>query len=304
MLCRSRNPERTLRDLLRIGDGNEGEKEKSEDRFHARNFSAEKQSVNSVAVSRVAGICHKSATTHPKNHCVREKQRVRIPLALLLFVRCWVLLSVSGGALLLLADSKNQQEPFSPRDFDTTRTNTAFHTMRGKSAFALFAISLRAARGLTQEEFADDRLDTLKNLERGHGVSVAALAALYRDNPRLRGKYKVTDEEWLRLVVHWVSERTGDGGRGMISTAEFGAANETVKQDVTEHIRPVLELAEKLSVDEAALIEAVIKAVLADRKRELVFRALEGLLLLVPKETAPTPSPLRSRNRREKHPQT
>lgn len=177
--------------------------------------------------------------------------------------------------------------------------------MRGKSAFALFAISLRAARGLTQEEFADGRLDTLKNLERGHGVSVAALAALYRDNPKLKGKYKVTDEEWLRLVVYWVSERTGDGGRGMISTAEFGAAQETVNQDVAEYIQPVIELAQKLSLDEAALIGSVIKALLADRKREAVFRALEGLLLLVPlDENAPTPSPLRSRKRRVKHPTT
>ena len=177
--------------------------------------------------------------------------------------------------------------------------------MRGKSAFALFAISLRAARGLTQEEFADDRLDTLKNLERGHGVSVAALAALYRDNPRLRGKYKVTDDEWLKLVVYWVSERTGDGGRGMISTAEFGAATETVNQDVAEHLRPVMLLVQKLSVDEGKLIADVMKSVIADRKREAVFRALEGLLLLVPKaDDAATPSPLRSRSRKKKHPQT
>lgn len=177
--------------------------------------------------------------------------------------------------------------------------------MRGKSAFALFAISLRAARGLTQEEFADDRLDTLKNLERGHGVSVSALAALYRDNPRLKGKYKVTDDEWLRLVVYWVSERTGDGGRGMISTAEFSKATETVKQDVSEHLRPVTLLVQKLSADEAKLIADVTQSVIADRKREAVFRALEGLLLLVPKfEDTPTPSPLRSRSRKKKHPHT
>ena len=150
--------------------------------------------------------------------------------------------------------------------------------MRGKSAFALFAISLRVARGLTQEELAGEHLSVLKNIERGHGVSVDSLARLYRDNPRLREKHRVTDQEWLQLVMHWVTERAGDGGRGIISLDAAAQAHQAVRSEIKGQLAKLAEGAERLGADEAALIMRLMDALMRDRKSERLFQTLTAIV--------------------------
>ena len=90
---------------------------------------------------------------------------------------------------------------------------------RGKSALALFAQSIRIARGLTQAELADFAqvaVPTIKNIENDRPAAFSTLARVYRDGIV---KQPLSDEDWVQLMVYWSMQQAGTGGRDLEKSA-------------------------------------------------------------------------------------
>ena len=126
-----------------------------------------------------------------------------------------------------------------------------------KTALALYCHSLRAARGMTQADVAaagDVSENAITNIERGKAVSLVMLARVYRDG--LRGRAKVKDDEWFQIIVYWVVERVGDGGRAAVERAALPEGIDAVNTSLSKGVSALAKAAAKL---DPLLVELLIK---------------------------------------------
>lgn len=150
---------------------------------------------------------------------------------------------------------------------------------RTRSALALYAQALRAARGLSQEELADAagvNVSTVKNAEGDRPIRLDTLAAVYRDGiPR----QPLTDPEWLQLVVYWANEHTGgDGGRSLLVEdlrESLGATKVLVQKTLDSHVKALMALPEQTR----SMLEQIAK-ICGKRDAKKFITALVGLVEL------------------------
>jgi transcriptional regulator with XRE-family HTH domain len=140
-----------------------------------------------------------------------------------------------------------------------------------KTALALYCASLRAARGLTQADVAaagDVSENAITNIERGKAVSLVMLAKVYRDG--LRGRAKVKDDEWFQIIVYWVVERVGDGGRASVERTALPGGIDAVNTTLSKGVADLAKAAAKL---DPLLVDLLIKVAVALANDPKEYRA-------------------------------
>ena len=99
-----------------------------------------------------------------------------------------------------------------------------------RSALALFCISLRTSRKLTQQDIAESagiHVSSVKAAEGDRDLSVKKLGQLYRS---LKGKAALSDSEWHLLMAYWLQREFPAGVRvealaSAVKQAEAGKAS-------------------------------------------------------------------------------
>ncbi len=80
------------------------------------------------------------------------------------------------------------------------------------------------------------------------------LAKVYRDG--LRGRAKVKDDEWFQIIVYWLVERVGDGGRASVERTALPGGIDAVNTTLSKGVADLAKAAAKL---EPPLVELLIK---------------------------------------------
>ena len=105
--------------------------------------------------------------------------------------------------------------------------------------------------------------NAITNIERGKAVSLVMLAKVYRDG--LRGKHRLKDDEWFQIVVYWVVERVGDGGRAGVDRAALPSGIDAVNTELSGGIKKLVTAAAKLDPLVVALLAKVAATLAADK---------------------------------------
>ncbi len=149
-----------------------------------------------------------------------------------------------------------------------------------RSPLALYARTLREARGLTQDELADlgkVHVSTVKNIEGDRDVGVETLGHLYRDS--LRGKHAVAPAEWHQLLGYWLLARFPGGISARDVLGGIHAVEATAAQNLDARARALITAASKLNVADAATLLTIAQAGATKRGRA-IFNHLRTMLEL------------------------
>lgn len=131
---------------------------------------------------------------------------------------------------------------------------------RQKSALALYLRTLRADRGMTQEELADMagvNVATIKNLENDRGSAFTTLAEIYRDGIK-KPRRPLTDAEWLQAAIYWMVQLAGDGGR-VVTLEGVKSATTTVQKHYSKELAALIHAAEDMTTGNLRLLASVAK---------------------------------------------
>lgn len=131
---------------------------------------------------------------------------------------------------------------------------------RGKSALALFAQTLRRARGLTQAELADMAqvsIPTIKNIENDRPAAFPTLARVYRDGIV---KQRISDEDWFQMMVYWSMQQSGTGGRSL-EKEQIGKMLAAKTAENQGHADQIAAIAATLTRGDQELLHAVAQII-------------------------------------------